>query len=393
MKPFAQRMNPLKEIFFAGMEKRIKSIQESGHEVIRLDIGSPDLPPPPPVLEALTRSAVLPNSHGYQPYSPEVLRHAWAALYHRLHDVDLDPENEVLPLLGSKEGIFHLTQALVDPGDVVLVPDPGYMIYSRAALFAGGEPVMLPLLPERRYLPDLEAIPTDKLRRAKILWLNYPNNPTTSTADLAFFSKAVDFARQYDLVVCHDAAYTQVTFDGYRAPSLLEAAGAKDVAVEFNTLSKSHNMAGWRVGVMVGNKELVRALSHLKANVDSSHFLPIIRASAEALNGDQTWIVERNAIYRRRRDAALSALKKFGCHLPVPVGSLYLWCPIPHGLSSVDFAQAALEEAHVSLTPGTVFGEQGEGYFRASLIAPHEKIETAFERIGKMLQIRERRPE
>jgi LL-diaminopimelate aminotransferase len=385
MKPTAQRMRPLEENFFTGLEKRIKVLRESGADIIRMDSGSPDLPPPQPVLEALTRSAVLPTSHGYQPHSPQEVRQAWAEMYASRHRVELDPDREVLPLLGSKEGIFNLTQAMVDPGEAVLVPDPGYMTYSRAALFAGGEPFRLPLLPERGFMPDLQGVPPEVLGRAKVMWLNYPNNPTASTADPEFFSSAVDFARRHNLLLCHDAAYTQVTFDGFRAPSILEVPGAKEVAVEFNSLSKSHNMPGWRVGVMVGNEEVVRALFHLKTNVDSSHFFPVLRAAVVAMTGDQDWILARNDIYRQRRDAALSVLGAYGTYLTPPAGTLYLWCPVPVGWTSNEFVSTVLEKAHVSLTPGTLFGSQGEGYYRVSLTVPREQIEAAFHRIGKML--------
>jgi LL-diaminopimelate aminotransferase len=391
MKPIAQRMHSLQENFFASLEKQIKALQDSGSDIIRLDVGSPDLPPPQPVLDALTRAAVLSTSHGYQPHSPQDMRRAWAELYQRQYGVELDPEKEILPLLGSKEGIFHLTQAMVNPGEAVLIPNPGYLTYNQAALFAGGEPYMLPLLPERGFLPNLEEVPARAAARAKMIWLNYPNNPTASVADLNFFSTAVDFARRHDLLLCHDAAYTQVTFNGCRAPSILEVPGAKEVAVEFNTLSKSHNMPGWRVGVMVGNQKVVRALSLLKANVDSSHFFPVLRAALDAMTGDQTWIIERNEIYRQRRDAALAVLAQYGCRLEPPLASLYLWCPVPCGWSSNDFVGAVLEDAHVSLTPGLVFGSQGEGYYRVSLTLPVGTIETAFHRIGKVMQAMDRR--
>lgn len=391
MKAAAQRMEHLKKNYFNELENQISALQQSGCEVIRLDVGSPDLPPPPAVLDALKRAAELPTSHGYQPHSPRQVRNAWAGLYRKLHGVELDPENEVLALLGSKEGIFHLTQALVDPGEVVLVPDPGYMTYSQAALFAGAQPYSMPLLPERNYLPDLQSVPGEVVRRAKILWLNYPNNPTAATANLDFFAEAVGFAREYDLLLCHDAAYTQVTFDGHRAPSILEAAGAKEVAVEFNTLSKSHNMAGWRVGVMAGKMEAVKLLLHLKSNVDSSHFYPILKAAVEAMGQDQEWITARNEIYRQRRDAALRAFASCGQPAAAPLGSLYLWLPVPPEWTAIDFVQTVLQKTQVSVTPGTVFGRQGEGFYRISLTAPVETIAEACGRIGALIQSLERK--
>jgi len=264
-------------------------------------------------------------------------------MYQTAYGVDLDAESEVLPLLGSKEGIFHLAMATINPGDIALVPDPGYISYTRGALFAGGQPVYFPLLPERDYLPDFDAIPSDVASKAKILWLNYPNNPTAAVATLEAFSQAVDFAHQYGLLLCHDAAYTQVTFDGFHAPSLLEVPGAKDVAVEFNTLSKSHNMAGWRVGAALGNPQVLRSLYILKTNQDSGHFLPVLEAATEAMCGDQTWLRERNEVYRQRRDVAVRGLRALGLDVKEPLASIYVWSPVPAGWDSGNFASAALE--------------------------------------------------
>ena len=270
---------------------KIAALRASGSDVIRLDEGSPDLPPAPPIIDALARSAASPQNHSYQSHKGiPLLQEAWAEMYQRVFGVGLNPESEVFPLLGSKEGIFHLLLALVEPGDCVLVPDPGYITYSRGTLFAGGEPYFMPLLPENGYFPDLNAIPDDVIRRAKLLWLNYPNNPTATMATVDFFAKALAFARTHDLLICHDAAYAQVTFDGMRALSILEVPGAKEIAVEFNTLSKSHNMAGWRVGVAVGNPLVLQALFTLKSNADSSHFRPIMDAAVEAMTGDQGWL-------------------------------------------------------------------------------------------------------
>jgi LL-diaminopimelate aminotransferase len=304
----------------------------------------------------------------------------------------VDPDQEVVPLLGSKEGIFHLTVAMVDEGDVVLIPDPAYLTYTQSTLVAGGEPYYLPLLEERDYLPDLNAIPEDIARRAKLLWLNYPNNPTAATAPLEFFVEAVDFARRHELLVCHDASYSQVTFDGYRAPSMLEVPGAKEVAVEFNTLSKSYNMAGWRVGVAIGQPKAVKALFTLKTHADSGHFLPVLRAATAALEGDQDWVQERNATYQRRRDLLIQGLRAAGLPTSTPRASLYLWVPIPHPWTSVEFAGLLLEKGYVSLTPGTVFGAQGEGYLRLSITAPEERIQEALTRLVAIREIWEQVP-
>ena len=385
--PIAQRMQALPAHFFASLIARISALQAQGLDVIRLDEGAPDLPPQQSVIQALAMSADDPTHHSYQPHrGTKKLREAWATMYRQAYGVDLDPETEILPLLGSKEGIFHLAMATINPGDAALVPEPGYVTYSRGTQFAGGEPVLFPLIPERGYLPDLEAIPAETARKAKIMWLNYPNNPTTAVATLEFFAEAVEFARQHDILLCHDAAYTQVTFDDYRAPSLLEIPGAKGVVVEFNTLSKSHNMAGWRVGAALGNAQVLRSLYTLKTNLDSGHFLPVLDAAAEAMCGDQSWLWGRNEIYRQRRDVALQGLRNVGLQAETPRASIYVWSSVPEGWSSVDFVSAALEETQVSLTPGTVFGNAGEGYMRISLTAPVEHISEAMSRLERWLK-------
>lgn len=386
MKAPAHRLGRFNPHYFADLGERIARIRAQGGDVIRLDVGSPDLPPAPHIVDALARSAGKADRHGYQPHQGTgELRQAWMEMYRRVHRVALDPESEVLPLLGSKEGIFHLAQALVDPGDVVLVPDPGYPMYTQAALFAGGQPYRLPLLPERGYLPDLEAIPAEMLQKAKLLWLNYPNNPTGAVAPAEFFSAAVDFARRHYLLLCHDAAYAQVSYDGYSPPSLLAIAGAGEVSVEFNTLSKSHNMAGWRVGAALGNPEALRALLAVKVNADSGHFLAVTEAAVSAMRGDQGWLLERNRVLQARRDAVVNALHRMGLLAARPRASLYVWCPVPFGWRATDFAGALLEEAHLSLTPGTVFGAGGEGYVRLSLTAPLERLEQAMARLAGWL--------
>ena len=386
MKTNSERMQSFPDHFFAELNSRIRELQARDKDVIRLDIGSPDLPPASEIIEALNRSAAHPDHHGYQPYrGTQELREAWAGMYQRLYQVKLDPDSEILPLMGSKEGIFNLVMASIDPGEVVLIPDPGYFTYDRATRFAGGEPVYLPLLPDNNFLPELQNIPEQHLKRAKMLWLNYPNNPTAATVNLDFFRRAVAFARQHDLLVCHDAAYTQVTYDGYQAPSILQVAGAKDVAVEFNTLSKSHNMAGWRTGVAVGNSSALQSLYTLKTNVDSGQFLPIMEAATAALTGDQGWLSDRNGIYQQRRDLVIEALHASGLNARLPQGSLYIWCPVPAGWSSESFTFALLDQAHISLTPGSIFGEHGEGFVRISFTAPLERLEEAMQRMSQVV--------
>jgi LL-diaminopimelate aminotransferase len=385
MSYLSKRIQALSPNYFAALEEKIKAIQAAGGEVIRLDIGSPDLPPADHILEALKRSASAPDHHGYQPHrGPAPLRPAWTGMYARQFGVELDPESEVVPLLGSKEGIFHLTMAFVNPGEIVLVPDPGYITYTQAARFAEGRPYPLALSAERDYLPDLAAIPPYITAQAKLLWLNYPNNPTAATATVDFFAEAVEFARENHLLLCHDAAYIRVAFDGYRPPSLLEVSGAKEVAIEFNTLSKAYNMAGWRVGAALGNARALRALFKLKSQVDSSHFLPVLEAAVAALDGDQSWLEPRNETYRERRDLLLASLRKIGLKPATPRASLYIWCPVPDGWSDTDFAMRVLEVAHISLTPGSIFGRGGEGHIRISLTRPTEKVAEAASRLERL---------
>jgi LL-diaminopimelate aminotransferase len=377
-------MDELQTHYFAGLDQKIEALKRAGEDVVRLDVGSPDMPPAPHILQALQQSAADPGSHGYGSHrGTAALRRAWAETYRRLHAVALDPETEVLPLLGSKEGVFHLMQAVLAPGDVALLPDPGYPTYSSASRFAGAEVGLMRLDPRSGYVPDLSAVPGDVLPRAKLIWLNYPNNPTGATTEVEFLRHAVAFARENDLLLCHDAAYSQVTFDGYRAPSVLEVPGATEVAVEFNTLSKSHNMAGWRVGVAVGNREVLRRLLAVKSHADSGHFGPVVAGAIAALNGDQLWLVERNAEYERRRDRIVEALRALGLACENPRASLYVWCALPMGWRSIDFASALLEQARVSVTPGAVFGPGGEGFIRISLAAPEERVALAMDRLAR----------
>lgn len=390
----ALRMESLTTQFFASLNDHIDALQSQGVEVIRLDIGSPDMPPAPFIIDTLYRSACQPDRHGYQPHTGNfALRQAWADMYAREYRVTLDTNKEIMPLLGSKEGIFHIHQALIDPEDVVLIPDPGYLTYTQATRFAGGEPYYLPLLPDRGYLPDLTDIPEDVLRRAKLLWLNYPNNPTGASANPDYFQEVVQWAQQHRILVCHDAAYSQVVYDGYKAPSILAVAGAKETAVEFNTLSKSHNMAGWRVGAILGNETIIKTLYRLKTNVDSGHFLPIMEAATCAMTQDQSWLMQRNLIYQQRRDLLLSGLRELGFAPNIPNASLYVWCPIPSGWTSTAFCEKLLEEAHVSVTPGVVFGRQGEGYIRIAITSPKEQIERAIMNMKNAKQLFERKTE
>jgi LL-diaminopimelate aminotransferase len=380
----AERLAALPPYFYADLTQRLAQLRARGVDLIRLDAGSPDLPPAPFVVEALQRSAEKPNHHGYMPYggTPEY-RSAWAEFYGRRFGVELDPQSEVLGLIGSKEGIFNLTMAFVNPGDVVLIPDPGYATYTNAALFTGAEVVYMPLLAENQFLPDLRAIPAGALRRAKLMWLNYPNNPTGAVASLEFFADVIALARTHGFIVAHDAPYTEITFDGYRAPSLLQLPGAKDTGVEFHSVSKTYNMGGWRVGVAAGNPEVLGALGQLKGHIDTSTFRPIMDAAAAALTGDQGWVVERNAIYRERRDVVVAALRAAGFQADLPVAAIYVWARLPAGMDDRAYASGLLENTGVSVTPGSVLGPSGAGYFRIALCHPVERLREAMERVRK----------
>ncbi|GAB4494840.1 MAG: hypothetical protein OHK0052_00820 [Anaerolineales bacterium] len=381
--PHEETMLP--ENFFATLEDDLTTTATNA--LIRLDVGSPDLPPPQWVLKALLASAAQPSAHAYQPHrGTYALREAWSLWYARRFGVSLHPETQILPLLGSKEGIFHLSLAWLRPGDVALVPDPGYMTYARGALAAGAEVFRVPLRRELGNVPDLEAIPVDVLRRAKILWLNYPNNPTGAVTSLTFLQQAVRFAEHWGLLLAHDAAYSAVTFDGYSAPSLLQAAGGLTVGVEFNSLSKSHHLAGWRSGAMLGRADAVAALHRVKMNADSGHFAPILQASGEVLNADaEAWLLARNALLGERRRVLTEGLRALGLTIDLPLGGLYVWFESPRGWDADDFVVAMRNNARVSLTPGSVFGEFGRDFVRATFTAPAAVLREAVARLGDVL--------
>ncbi len=378
----ASRLANLPPYPFARWEGLVNRARQSGLDVIRLDIGDPDLPPHESVIEALCRSAHNPDHHGYPGYRGiPALRQAIADYYGRRFGVELDPDSQVLPLIGSKEGIVNMALACLDPGDAALVPDPGYAPYTMGACLAGAEVITFPLLPERGFLPDLDAIPAEAADRAALMWLNYPNNPTGATADLDFLAQAVDFARRHNILLCHDAPYCDVTYDGYVAPSVLQVPGAAEVAVEFNSLSKTANMAGWRVGMAVGNAEALAALAQVKSNVDSGIFRPLQEATVQALSLPDEWIAARNRIYQERLEIILEGLAAAGMETNRPRAALYVWAKMPAGWdSSETFALALLEKTGVVLAPGSFFGPAGEGYLRLSVTAPTERVREAMRR-------------
>ncbi|HEX9118448.1 MAG TPA: aminotransferase class I/II-fold pyridoxal phosphate-dependent enzyme [Anaerolineae bacterium] len=379
----AKRLNAMPLYVFATLAARLKALQTQGLDVIRMDMGGPDAPPPNFIIEAMTTAAQDPEKHNYAGYfgTPQ-LREAIVDYYARRFGVTLSQGAEVLPLLGSKEGIANMALAWLDPGDLALVPDPGYPTYRMSVAMAGAESYNLPLLAENGFLPDLKAIPPEVTHRARLMWLNYPNNPTGAVASLEFLAEAVAYCREHEILLCFDAPYADVAFNGYRAPSVLEIEGAKEVAIEFNSLSKSHNMAGWRVGMAVGNQAAVAALLQIKSNVDSGIFLPVQDAAAAALCGDQAWLAGRNAEYQRRRDLVCDVVANtWGLAVAKPVAGLYLWPRVPKGYTSTQFTEKILLETGVSFTAGSEFGPHGEGYFRISVGQKTDRIMEAVRRL------------
>lgn len=385
----SQRVERLPPYLFVEISRKIAEKRAQGVDLVTFAIGDPDLPTPPHVIARLVEAAHDPVNHRYPETEglPE-LRQAIADWYGERFGISLDPQREVAPLIGSKEGIAHIALCLMDPGDVALVPDPGYPVYAAGTLFAGGEVYAVPLLEEKGYLPDLEAIPPAIAHRAKVLWLNYPNNPTGAVADLDFFERAVHFARRYELILCHDAAYTEVAYDGYRPPSLLQAPGARSVAVEFHSLSKSYNMTGWRIGMAVGEPTVIDALLRLKSNLDSGIPQAIQQAAIAALRGPQDCIAEHNAVYQRRRDKVVAVLREMGLRVATPKASLYVWAPVPEGYTSIEYTALLLEEAGVVVTPGVGYGQYGEGYIRLSLTTPDDRLDEGLRRLQQWASMR-----
>ena len=371
---------------FADAKKKIAERKAAGVDVISLSMGDPDLPAPQAVVDRLCEAMQDPENHRYPEYSGmRALHEAFADWFEQRFGVRLTPERDTLPLLGSKEGLAYVGMAVLNAGDVSLIPDPYYPVYITGSTTVGAVPYVLPLLHENAYLPDLESIPADVLAKARLLWLNYPNNPTAACADLAFFERAVEFARRHNLVIVHDMAYAEVYFDEFRPVSILQVPGASEVAIELHSLSKTYNMAGFRAGMLVGNPGLVSAVGRLKSNIDSGMFRPIQYAAIEALHLPHSWLEQRNAIYRRRRDLLVDGCSALGMRAQRPQAGLYVWAEIPQGFTSRDFANWLLDKTGVFITPGTNFGQAGEGYVRITLTAPEERIETALKRMQAAL--------
>jgi len=381
----ADRLKKLPPYLFAEIDRQKKEARARGVDLIDLGIGDPDLPTPAHVIDALARAAREPKNHRYPDYEGLLaFREAAAAWYRRRFGVTLDPATEVLTLIGSKEGTAHIPLAFVNPGDVVLVPDPGYPVYAAGTWFAGGEPYFLPLRAERGFLPDLDAVPADVLRRARMLFLNYPNNPTAAVATREFFAEVVAFARRHGVIVCHDAMYSELAFDGYAPPSFLQVPGAKEVGVEFHSCSKTYSMTGWRIGFVAGHPEVVKGLGRVKTNVDSGVFQAVQEAGIAALTGPQDYVTQIRVIYGERRDVVVTGLRKLGLPVTPPRATFFVWAPVPDGSDSRKWASRLLQEVGVVVTPGVGFGAAGEGYYRIALTVDRTRIAEAMDRLGRL---------
>jgi len=381
----AVRLKKLPPYLFQEIDRLKAELMAKGVDVINLGVGDPDLPTPGHIIEELGKAAADPANHQYPSYSGmNDFKDSVARWYKSRFGVDLDADREVLTLIGSKEGIAHLPFAFINPGDLSLIPSPAYPVYNVTNMFAGGESYFMPLTRENGFLPDLKSVPADVARRAKLLFINYPNNPTGATAERDFFQRVIDFAKEYDLIVCHDAAYTEMGFDGYKPMSFLEVPGAKEVGIEFHSLSKTYNMTGWRLGMAVGNAQVLDGLGQIKSNIDSGAFNAVQRAGIAALEADQSCVSEMQKIYQDRRDALIGGLQQIGLHPEPPKATFYVWCPIPAAFKSKEFTALLLREAGIVTTPGSGFGEPGEGYVRMALTVSKERIEEAVSRMRKL---------
>ncbi|MBM3935299.1 MAG: aminotransferase class I/II-fold pyridoxal phosphate-dependent enzyme [SAR202 cluster bacterium] len=380
---FANRIAKVPPYPFVQISRKIAEKRAQGIEVLSFGIGDPDLPTPDPIIESVRQASLVKQNHRY-PESEGLpdFRKAVADWYKQRFGVVIDPEKEATSLIGAKEGIGHMAFAFLDPGDIALVPDPGYPVYAIGTLFSNAVSHLMPLSEKNGWLPDLDAIPEDVARKAKVLWLNYPNNPTSAVADIAFFEKAIAFAKKYDIAVLHDACYTEVYYDGYRPVSFLQAKGAKDVGIEFHSLSKSYNMTGWRIGMAVGNAEIIKNLLVVKSNLDSGVSQAVQQMAITAMKTPQSEIDKRNLIYQSRRDRVVKALQQIGVRATAPKASLYIWAGVPKGFTSAEFAERLLEDRNVLVTPGSVYGKSGEGYIRLSLTISEANLEKALERIS-----------
>jgi len=378
----SKRLTQLPPYLFAQLDLARKKTQRSGKDIISLGVGDPDLPTPSAIIEKLCQAAREPRNHRYPSYQGLLsFRQAVAEWYLKRFDVSLDPEEEILALIGSKEGISHFSLGLLNPGDTALIPDPAYPVYRAGVVFAGAHPVRVPLREENQFLPVLEDIEEGIAHKARVLFLNYPNNPTSASAEIGFFEDLIDFATRFGIILCHDLAYSEIAFDGYRPPSILQVEGAKEIAVEFHSLSKTFNMTGWRIGFVVGNRQVIQTLREIKTNIDSGVFQAVQEAGIEALKMDTEVVEGIKKIYQKRKDLLVAGLKDLGWNVKPPKATFYLWFRVPDGSSSMDFAARLLEQCGVVVTPGVGFGPAGEGYIRMALTVGEKRIIQAIERM------------
>lgn len=378
----SERLEKIPPYLFAEIDRKIAEAKAKGVDIISLGIGDPDTPTLQPVVDEMHRAIDNPKNHDYPPYNGTVgFRQAAVDWMKKRFGVELNPDTEMLANIGSKEAIAHVFFAFVDEGDYTLVPDPGYPVYKNATIFAGGTPYSMPLLEENGFLPDFDKIPEDVAKKSKLMFLNYPNNPTGAVANLEFFKKAVDFCKKYDILLCHDMAYCEMTYDGYKAPSVLEIEGAKDIAIEFYSHSKSYNMTGWRVGFVCGNAQAIKALGTIKNNIDSGTFKAIQDAAQIAFDVDKSTIDNLNNMYKARRDAAVEGFKELGWNIAPSKATFYLWLPVPKGMTSEEFVTEMLEKAGIVVPPGNGYGKYGEGYFRVALTKDVTTIKKCIQRM------------
>ncbi len=378
----SKRLGKLAPYPFVEISRIIAEKRAAGADVVTFGIGDPDIPTPGPIVDRLRQASLDPPNHRYPETDglPE-LRRAIAHWYDQRFGVKVDPDKEVLPLIGAKEGIGHAAFCFLDPGDVALVPDPAYPVYAVGTMFAGADSHVMPLLERDGWLPDLAAIPDDTARKAKVMWLNYPNNPTSAVASEDDLAAAATFCRKHEIALLHDAAYSEVGYDGYQPVSFLQLDGAKEVGIEFHSLSKTYNMTGWRIGMAVGNADMIQALFQIKANLDSGIPQAVQEMAMEALTGPQDSVAENVSIYQKRRDRVVAALTELGLRAPSPKASVYIWAAVPEGYTSAEFAARLLEDVDIVVTPGSSYGTYGEGYIRLSLTTPDERVETGCQRL------------
>ncbi|EGW37153.1 LL-diaminopimelate aminotransferase [Desulfosporosinus sp. OT] len=378
----ARRIQALPPYLFARIDEKIAEAKAKGVDVISLGIGDPDLPTPDHIIDKLVKAARNPVNHRYPSYAGMLeFRQAVAEWYKRRSNIVIDPQKEVVSLIGSKEGIAHIAFCYLNPGDIALIPDPGYPVYGVGTALAGGVPYALPLKEENGFLPELDRIPEEIAHKAKLMFLNYPNNPTGAIADESFYMKVIAFAKKYDIIICHDGPYSEIAFNGYKPLSFLEVPGAKDVGIEFHSMSKTYNMTGWRIGWAAGNARVIEALGRIKSNIDTGVFQAIQEAAIEGLLGNQDIIGENRKIYQERQDIVIEGLTALGWTVESPKATIYVWPRVPKGFTSASFCELVLDKTGVVITPGNSYGEYGEGYFRISLTTNTKRLREALQRL------------